>query len=78
MRNYIEVKHEYVDAKGDTNVDVFWAVRPSSASWVIGGREAHVFPDHWRIVEQHIYTIDDIGGLRKLLDAIEGELENDK
>ena len=81
--NYIEVKNKYIDSDGDTCEDVWFAVRPTPATWTYKGRETGYTPElkdeAWVIQPGSgsigVWDKDDIAGLRKLLDAIEAQWE---
>ena len=79
--NYIETVHEYVDEDGDTCRDVWFAVRPTPSAWTYRGDKPGYSPklkdEAWVIQPGSgsvaVWDIDDIAGIRKLLDAIEAK-----
>lgn len=86
MTNYIEVVHEYIDEEhGDSNQDVYYAVRPSVSRYRLntennptGPDWSEMFDPGWALsggTSVYVYDKEDIAGLRKLLDAIEKELD---
>lgn len=82
MTNYIEVEHEYKDSDEDTNWDIYYAVRPSADRYSYKREGAEVvestYSNPWYVSGGHavtVYNLDDIQGLRKLLDAIEVEIQ---
>lgn len=85
MTNYIEIQHRYTDADGDLNIDTRWAVSPTPHEWTHAdgtrGDWSHIVGGSWQIEPGNpinIYDQSDIDGLRKLLDAIEERLKNEK
>lgn len=90
MKNYIEIVHEYDDSDTEWHSesrDIWYAVRPTTPSyrqWKQGEPEED-WSDHsllhtsWSINgDISIYGKEDIAGLRKLLDAIEAQYEEEK
>lgn len=81
MTNYIEIRHQYTDRHQDVNVDTWWAVKPTSHDWnPAEGPALDLGPEAWRISPGetiHIYGLEDLAGLRKLLDRIEQEIEKE-
>lgn len=84
MKNYIEVENKYTDEDGAVNVDVYCAVRPTP-NWIEDERydDSKILafltpwvlaPGEWNI---RLYDRVEIAGLRKLLDAIEAEMEGE-
>lgn len=85
MTNYIEIQHQYTDAYGDVNIDTRWAVNPTPDEWTHAdgtkGNLAHLAGSPWQIEPGRITEVhdqSDIDSLRKLLDAIEERMENEK
>lgn len=89
MKNYIEIRHEFDEMNEEYHtkcIDVWHAVQPPAGACVmtnlktgnrVGGEES--VGQYWRIQGSNdivIYEQSDIDGLRKLLDAIEEELNN--
>lgn len=81
MPNYVEVQHRYKDRDGDTNVDTWWAVKPTPYEWNSGTESTlHLGPEPWKITPGesiHIYGSECLAGFRKLLDRIEQEIEKE-
>lgn len=83
-KNYIEVAHEWDDSDEvwDSHNRDFWhAVRPTPSEYAMARKpEVAQFPENqqygsWKIEGKlDVYSKHDVAGLRKLLDAIEEEL----
>lgn len=76
-KNYIEIEHTYVDEDFATNYDIWYAVRPSPSRVRFQGEsEARAHCDPTWVIEGpvHLWGVQDIAGLRKLLDAIEEQM----
>ena len=81
MTNYIEVTHIYLNSNEDRTEECRWAVRPTPDKWFEGPDGELIltpFYGGWDIEPSNhkvtIYEQSDIDGLRKLLDAIEVEI----
>lgn len=75
---YIEVEHEHGPINGEVEISVWHAVRPSPSRWIEGDSSISttMFENSWRLeggLPIYIHSVEDINGLRKLLDALEKE-----
>lgn len=87
MKNYLEYVHVYKDDVGlpteAVNEDVTWAVRPSVSHWNYVDQEAksglQLYPESFWKIEGvlDVYGLEDVAGLRGLLDLIEQDLLSD-
>lgn len=87
MKNYIEVVHRYAEPDDFYGVgfmhseDVFYAVRPSSSRFGRGGESLKsMWSESWSLngSSLQVHGLEDIAGLRKLLDAVEVEMKKEE
>ena len=79
MKNYIEVENKYTDEDGAVNVDVYCAVRPTPSRVELEDHRTLDFLSPWVLFPDEdvvrVYGREEIDGIRKLLDAVEAEME---